>query len=132
VPVTAVRRGAVAMRSSRLDAAGASKRDSGIIRIVYSVPLLAECEDMISPARITCFPNPFRVQVSRVEKEVESFVYRYKFTSTALADGGPAPGYPGYYQVNFSVPIGVVPGLAVPVHLTYLRPPSNAVTIGVQ
>lgn len=30
---------------------------------------------------------------------------------------GAAPGYPGYYQVNFSVPDGVAPGPAVPVRL---------------
>ncbi|MGO9261720.1 MAG: kelch repeat-containing protein [Bryobacteraceae bacterium] len=45
---------------------------------------------------------------------------------------GDAPGYPGYYQVNFGVPDGVSPGAAVSVHLTYLGRPSNEVTIGVQ
>ena len=45
---------------------------------------------------------------------------------------GDAPGYPGYFQVNFRVPTGVVPGASVPVRLTYLSRPSNAVTIGVQ
>ena len=44
---------------------------------------------------------------------------------------GAAPGYPGYYQVNFRVPSGAVPGQAVPVRLTYLGRPSNAVTIAV-
>jgi hypothetical protein len=45
---------------------------------------------------------------------------------------GTAPGYPGYYQVNFRVPNGVAPGSAVSVRLTYIGRPSNAVTIGVQ
>jgi hypothetical protein len=45
---------------------------------------------------------------------------------------GDAPGYPGYYQVNFRVPGGIAPGSAVPVRLTYISRPSNAVTIGVQ
>jgi hypothetical protein len=45
---------------------------------------------------------------------------------------GAAPGYPGYNQVNFRVPSGVTAGPAVPVRLTYLTRPSNAVTVGVQ
>jgi len=43
-----------------------------------------------------------------------------------------ASGYPGYNQVTFRVPTGVVPGLAVPVRLTYLSRPSNAVSIALQ
>jgi hypothetical protein len=45
---------------------------------------------------------------------------------------GDAPGYPGYYQVNFRVPSGVAPGSAVTVRLTYLSRASNAVSIGVR
>jgi len=45
---------------------------------------------------------------------------------------GDAPGYPGYFQVNFRVPNGVAPGSAVSVRLTYIGRPSNAVTIGLQ
>jgi uncharacterized protein (TIGR03437 family) len=45
---------------------------------------------------------------------------------------GDAPGYPGYFQVNFRVPDGVSPGAAEPVRLTYLGRPSNHVTIAVQ
>jgi hypothetical protein len=45
---------------------------------------------------------------------------------------GAAPGYPGYYQVNFVVPAGVPPGLAVPVRLTYMGRSSNSVTVGVR
>jgi hypothetical protein len=45
---------------------------------------------------------------------------------------GPAPGYPGYYQVNFRAPGGVGPGQAVPVRLTYIGRPSNTVTIGMR
>ncbi len=45
---------------------------------------------------------------------------------------GDAPGYPGYYQVNFRVPMLVVPGPATPVRLTYLNRSSNQITIGIQ
>jgi uncharacterized protein (TIGR03437 family) len=45
---------------------------------------------------------------------------------------GDAPGYPGYFQVNFQVPIGVTAGSAVPVHLMYFGRSSNTTTIAVQ
>jgi len=45
---------------------------------------------------------------------------------------GPAPGYPGYYQVNFRVPNSVAPGPIVPVRLNYVNRPSNEVGIAVQ
>jgi hypothetical protein len=45
---------------------------------------------------------------------------------------GAAPGYPANSQVNFLVPSGIAPGPAVPVSLTSLSRPSNAVTIGVR
>ena len=45
---------------------------------------------------------------------------------------GPAPGYPGYNQVNFVQPQGAASGSAVPVRLTYLDRSSNQVTINVQ
>jgi uncharacterized protein (TIGR03437 family) len=45
---------------------------------------------------------------------------------------GYAPDYPGYSQVNFFVPDGVLPGPAVPIRLTYIGRSSNAVTIGVR
>jgi hypothetical protein len=45
---------------------------------------------------------------------------------------GDAPGYPGYSQVNFRVPSGVATGSSVPVRLTYIGRPGNAVTIAVQ
>jgi uncharacterized protein (TIGR03437 family) len=42
---------------------------------------------------------------------------------------GDAPGYPGYFQVNFQLPSGVTTGDAVPVRLMYFGRSSNAVTI---
>jgi uncharacterized protein (TIGR03437 family) len=45
---------------------------------------------------------------------------------------GAAPGYPGYYQVNFRVPSDIAPGSTVQVRLTYLGRTSNAVMIAVQ
>jgi hypothetical protein len=45
---------------------------------------------------------------------------------------GDAPGYPGYFQVNFQVPAGVAAGSSVPVVLSYIGCSSNTVTIGVQ
>ena len=45
---------------------------------------------------------------------------------------GDAPGYPGYYQVNFRVPGDVAPASTIAVRLTYLGRPSNEVTIAVQ
>jgi uncharacterized protein (TIGR03437 family) len=45
---------------------------------------------------------------------------------------GDAPGYPGYFQVNFQVPSGVTAGDAVPVRLTYFGRSSNTVSISVQ
>lgn len=45
---------------------------------------------------------------------------------------GAAPGYPGYFQLNFRMPSGVAAAAAVPVRLTYLGRPSNTVTIGVK
>jgi hypothetical protein len=45
---------------------------------------------------------------------------------------GAAPGYPGYFQVNFTVPEGITPELSSPVRLLYLGRPSNKVTIAVR
>jgi hypothetical protein len=45
---------------------------------------------------------------------------------------GDAPGYPGFFQVNFRVPNGIAPGSAVPVRLTYLGRSSNEVTIAIE
>jgi Galactose oxidase, central domain len=45
---------------------------------------------------------------------------------------GDAPGYPGYFQVNFRTPDGVSPGAEVPVRLTYFGRASNEVTIAAQ
>jgi hypothetical protein len=45
---------------------------------------------------------------------------------------GEAPGYPGYFQVNFRVPSGVTAGTSVPARLTYFGRPSNTTTIAIQ
>jgi uncharacterized protein (TIGR03437 family) len=45
---------------------------------------------------------------------------------------GTTPEYPGYFQVNFRVPVGITPESSVPVRLTYLGRPSNKVTIAVR
>ncbi|HKE24376.1 MAG TPA: kelch repeat-containing protein [Bryobacteraceae bacterium] len=45
---------------------------------------------------------------------------------------GDAPGYPGFFQVNFRVPNGVAPGSAVSVRLTYIERPSNQVSVALQ
>jgi uncharacterized protein (TIGR03437 family) len=45
---------------------------------------------------------------------------------------GDAPGYPGYFQVNFRVPDGAAPGPAVAVRLMYLGRSTNQVTIALQ
>ncbi|HUH64119.1 MAG TPA: hypothetical protein VLZ50_14030, partial [Terracidiphilus sp.] len=45
---------------------------------------------------------------------------------------GDAPGFPGYFQVNFRVPAGLTSASVVSVRLTYLGRSSNEVTIGVR
>jgi len=45
---------------------------------------------------------------------------------------GAAPGYPGYFQVNFQLPPGIAAGFAIPLHLSYLDRTSNSVTIDVR
>jgi len=44
---------------------------------------------------------------------------------------GDAPGYPGYFQINFQVPDGAAAGNAVALRLGYLGRSSNAVTIAI-
>jgi hypothetical protein len=51
---------------------------------------------------------------------------------TEIAFFGDVPGYTDLNVVNVRMPSGVAPGPSVPVRLTYLSRPSNAVTIGVQ
>ncbi|MGD1073074.1 MAG: hypothetical protein ABSB15_23390 [Bryobacteraceae bacterium] len=45
---------------------------------------------------------------------------------------GDAPGYPGYFQVNFQLPSGAPTGSDVPVRLMYFGRASNAVTIALR
>jgi hypothetical protein len=45
---------------------------------------------------------------------------------------GPAPGYPGYQQVNFRTPAGITADASVPMRLSYLDRFSNEVTTSVQ
>jgi hypothetical protein len=45
---------------------------------------------------------------------------------------GKAPGYPGFEQVNFRVPTGVVPGYAISTRLIYLGRSSNEVAISLE
>jgi hypothetical protein len=45
---------------------------------------------------------------------------------------GAAPGYPGYYQVNFTVPSGLASGPATPVLLSFIGRFSNEVRVAVQ
>ena len=45
---------------------------------------------------------------------------------------GPAPGYPGFEQVNLRLPAGIVPGPTVPLRLIYLGRSSNEVRTAVQ
>ncbi len=52
--------------------------------------------------------------------------------SAAVSFSGLAPGFVGLYQVNVTVPAGVLPGRSVPVVLTIGGVSSNTVTIAVE
>jgi len=52
--------------------------------------------------------------------------------SAAVQVVSQAPGVPGVNQVRVRVPLGIQPGPAVPVRLTYVDRPSNEVTIAVR
>ena len=80
-----------------------------------------------SPAkRCPCTPPAWLTAVWSLRKWPSAAGWRKSCSS------GDAPGYPGYYQVNFRLPSSVASGSAVPVRLIYFNRPSNQVTIGAQ